>query len=105
MVGDENAAKIHGYQGAHHLLHVCISVIHKGLDEARNGRADVAEMDLPKLAHVCERPGRFQHVLAHAAAAFHPGATAETDANVRTVGNFQGARVTVEVAEDAARHA
>src|SRR5207249_9950597 len=45
MVGDENAAKIHGHQGAHDLLHVRITVIHKGLDETWNGRADVAEMD------------------------------------------------------------
>src|SRR5207248_4483315 len=81
VVGDENAAKIHGHQGAHDLLHVRIAVIHKGLDEARNGRADVAEMDLPELAHLCEGPRRFQDVLAHAAAAFHPGATTEPDAN------------------------
>src|SRR5437762_11834231 len=90
---------------AHDLLHVRIAVIHKGLDEARNGRADVAEMDLPELAHVREGPRRFQDILAHAAAAFHPGPTTETDADVRTVGDFQGARVTVEVAEDAAWHA
>src|SRR5439155_21731315 len=40
----------------------------------------------------------------NAAAAFRPGATTGTDAEVRTVGNFQGTRVAVEVAEDAARH-
>src|SRR5262245_5101803 len=105
MVGDENAPKIHGHQRAHDLLHVRIAVIHKGLDEARNGRADVAEMDLPKLAHVREGPRRFQNALAHPAAAFHPGAATETDADVRAVGDSQGAHVAVEVAEDAARHA
>src|SRR6266478_8304883 len=104
MVGDENAPKIHGHQGAHDLLHVRITVIHKGFDETRNGRANVAEMYFPKLAHLGESPRRFQDVLAHTAAAFHPGATTETDADVRTVGDFQGARVAVEVTEDAARH-
>src|SRR5262249_29188381 len=37
MVGDENAAKIYGHEGAHDLLHVRIAVIDKGLDEARIG--------------------------------------------------------------------
>ena len=92
-------------QRLHDLVHVVVAVIHEGLDEVRQRRADVAEVDLPDLRGA-EVADHLLGVLAgELAAAFEPGAAAEADADVRAVGDLQGPLVAVEVAEDAARHA
>src|SRR5438477_10052527 len=71
----------------------------------RNGRADIAEMDFPKLIHLRESARGFEDVLAHVFAAFHPRPRAKADADVRAVGNLQRAHVAVKISENATRHA
>ena len=105
MVGDQDAAKIDFDQCSHHVLHVGVAVVHEGLDEVRNGRAHVAEVDFPELSHFRECPDRIDDVLAHVLAPLHPRAATETDADVRAAGDFKRAHVAVEVAEDATRDA
>src|SRR5262245_47652884 len=104
MVRDHSAAKVHLIQCLHQLEHVRVAVIHEGFHKARNRSAHVAKVDLPELVHFRKSTGSLKDVLPHLLAAFHPGSRAETHADVRTVGDFQGARVAVEVPEDAAGH-
>src|SRR6266487_3769988 len=105
MVRDQGAAEIHFIKGLHEFVHVRVAVIHEGLHETRDWPADVAKVNLPELVHFREGTGRFEHILPHLLAAFHPGARAQTNADVGTVGNLQGPQVAVELPEDAARHA
>src|SRR5206468_1160688 len=104
VVRDHGAAEVHLIQRLHQLAHVCVAVVHEGFHKVRDRPADVAKVYLPELVHPGECTGGFKHILPHLLATFHPGSRAQTDADVRTVGDLQRPRVAVEVPEDAARH-
>jgi len=105
VIKDHDAIELDVVQGFHDLLHVVVSIIHERLHEARQGRADVAEVDLPDLPGA-EVSDHLLRVLARESAApLEPGPAAQADPDVRAVGDLQGAPVALEVAEDAARDA
>src|SRR5262249_29349816 len=105
VVGDQVAAEVHVDQGLHQLPHIGVAVVDVGLDKVGNGRGDVAEVNLPELAHLGESTGSFENVFAGGLATFHPRAAAKTDANGGRVGDLECAHITVEGAEDVPRDA
>src|ERR1039458_419591 len=105
VIENHDAIVVHVAQRLHDLVHVVVAVIHEGLDEVRQRRADIAEVNLPDLVGA-EVADHLLGILAgELLAALQPGAAAHADADIGTVGNFQRPFVAIEVAEDAARHA
>src|ERR1700691_5486979 len=81
VVEDHDAVKLHFNQGGHDLGHIVISVVHEGLDEVRQRRADIAEMDLPDLLRA-EITDHLRRVFMHERrAAFVPASATQTDAD------------------------
>src|ERR1700691_3957976 len=102
VVEDHDAVKLHFNQGGHDLGHIVISVVHEGLDEVRQRRADIAEMDLPDLLRA-EITDHLRRVFMHERrAAFVPASATQTDADVGTVGNLHRSLIAFEIGEDAA---
>ena len=44
MIQDRRAGVAHLHEGAHHFRHIAVPVVDEGLDEAWQGRRDVAEV-------------------------------------------------------------
>ena len=103
MISDEVPAEVHVDERLHQFVHVGIPVVDVRLDEVRDRRRHVAEVDLPQLAHLRETAHRFVDILTGALAAFHPGSTAQAHAYGGRVRNLQRLDVAVVGAEDVAR--
>src|SRR6476660_6855120 len=104
MVADHHTVKPHLAQRTHDLPHLHVAIVHESLSEMRNRGADVAEVDLPKLAHAAEIADGADHVHAHQFPALKPGPAAQAHADIGTLGDLERALVAFKVAEDAARH-
>ena len=72
VIKDHDPIEIHFPKRAHHLVHIHVTVVNKGLDKVRQGRADVAEMRLEDLSARAEVLYRLQQTLAGVLAAFTP---------------------------------
>src|SRR5579864_3379122 len=105
MIANHGAVESHFTQRTHDLPHFHVAVIDKRFDEMRDGRADVAEVDLPQFPHAAEVADGAHHVHAHQFPALEPGSATKADADVRAGGDFERALVAFEVAEDATGHA
>ena len=87
------------------LVHVEVTVVDEGLHEVGQRLVHVSIMYLENLALLAEMAERVLYVPSHQRTAFEPAPDTEAEPYVRAVGDFHGAVVSVETAEDAAGYA
>ena len=105
VIRDHDPVEAGFLQDPRGLVHVEVAVVDEGLHEMGQGLVHVTVVDLEDLALFAEMAQRFLHALAHQGSALEPAADTEAEAHVRAVGDFHGAVVAVETAEDASRNA